>query len=81
MLAAYQSILMCPPQHYAVDYVINPWMQDQLGRTDRAPPSGNGTAWCQVLSAGAEITLVDAQPGLPDMVFTANAGMVRAMLR
>lgn len=77
MLAAYQSILMCPPQHYAVDYVINPWMQDQLGRTDRALAQRQWDGLRQVLSAGAEITLVDAQPGLPDMVFTANAGMVR----
>lgn len=77
MLAAYQSILMCPPQHYGVDYVINPWMQDQLGRTDRALAHRQWDGLRQVLSAGAEITLVDAQPGLPDMVFTANAGMVR----
>ncbi len=77
MLAAHQSILMCPPQHYGVDYVINPWMQDQLGRTDRELARRQWDGLRQALAAGAEITLVDAQPGLPDMVFTANAGMVR----
>jgi hypothetical protein len=35
MIAAHQSILMCPPHHYGVDYVINSWMQGQIGRTDR----------------------------------------------
>lgn len=77
MHAAPQSILMCAPHHYGVDYVINPWMQDQLGRTDRALALRQWDALRQALSANADIALVDPQPGLPDMVFTANAGMVR----
>jgi N-dimethylarginine dimethylaminohydrolase len=77
MTTAHQSILMCPPHYYGVDYVINPWMQGQLGRTDRTLAHRQWDALRQVLSAGAEIALVEAQPGLPDMVFTANAGMVR----
>lgn len=68
---------MCPPHFYGVDYVINPWMQGQLGRTDRALASRQWDGLRQVLSSGAKIALVEAQPGLPDMVFTANAGMVR----
>jgi len=77
MVTTRQSILMCPPQYYGVDYVINPWMQGQLGRTDRALAHRQWDGLRQALSAGAEIVLIDAQPGLPDMVFTANAGMVR----
>lgn len=77
MTAARQSILMCPPDHYGVEYVINPWMQDQLGRTDRARARRQWDGLRQTLSVGSEIVLIDAQPGLPDMVFTANAGMVR----
>ena len=77
MIAARQSILMCPPDHYGVDYVINPWMQDHFGRTDRALARRQWDDLRRVLSAGAEVVLVEAQPGLPDMVFTANAGMVR----
>jgi len=67
---------MCPPDHYGVDYVINPWMQAQLGRTDRALAHRQWNALRQVLATEAEIAVVEAQPGLPDMVFTANAGMV-----
>lgn len=77
MVAARPSILMCPPQHYGVDYVINPWMQDQVGRTDRALAQRQWDGLREILSAEAAIRLVEAQPGLPDMVFTANAGMVR----
>ena len=77
MIAARESILMCPPDHYGVDYVINPWMQGQLGRIDRACARRQWDRLRQVLSAGAEIVLVEAQPGLPDMAFTANAGMAR----
>ena len=77
MIAARQSILMCPPDHYGVDYVINPWMQGQLGRTDRPLARRQWDRLRQILSAGAEISLVEAQSGLPDMVFTANAGMAR----
>ena len=80
MIAARQTILMCPPDHYGVDYVINPWMQDQLGRTDRALARRQWDGLRQLLSVGADIALVEAQPGLPDMVFTANAGMVRGKL-
>ncbi len=75
--AARQSILMCPPRYYGVDYVINPWMQGQLGRTDSALAQRQWDGLRQVISGAAEVALVEAQPGLPDMVFTANAGMVR----
>jgi N-dimethylarginine dimethylaminohydrolase len=76
MIAERQLILMCAPRHYGVDYVINPWMQDQLGRTDRDLAQRQWDGLRQALSAHARITLVEPQPGLPDMVFTANAGMV-----
>jgi N-dimethylarginine dimethylaminohydrolase len=68
---------MCPPDHYGVDYVINPWMQDQLGRTDRDLARRQWDGLRQVLATEADIEFVEAQPGLPDMVFTANAGMVQ----
>src|ERR1700690_915071 len=77
MIADRQLILMCPPDHYGIDYVINPWMRDQLGRTDHVLARQQWDGLREVLSTRAKIALVEAQPGLPDMVFTANAGMVR----
>ncbi len=69
-------ILMCAPHHYKVDYVINPWME---GNIHRAAPDRALQQWQQlqqVLQNYAQVDLVAPQPGWPDMVFTANAGLV-----
>jgi len=71
-----QKILMCPPTYYGVDYVINPWMEGQHGKTDIALAQKQWDALREKLAAHAQIEIVPAQPGLPDMVFTANAGLV-----
>jgi N-dimethylarginine dimethylaminohydrolase len=70
------AILMCPPRYFDTEYEINPWMhldvpvdrelaQDQWERLRHA-----------FIDAGETVELVDPQPGLPDMVFTANAGVI-----
>lgn len=67
---------MCPPDYFTVDYVINPWMagHDDSLNLDRAK------AQWETLRDGlgqyADIEIVEPQPELPDMVFTANAGAV-----
>ena len=69
------AILMCAPDFFGVDYVINPWMENQVGRTT---PSRARSQWGNLrskLAAHSEIALVAPTPGLPDMVFTANAGL------
>jgi ornithine--oxo-acid transaminase len=66
---------MCAPDLYEVDYVINPWMEGQVHATSRERAAGQWTALHQALSARAEVTLIAPQPGSPDMVFTANAGL------
>ncbi len=71
-----QTILMCRPDHFAVDYVINPWMQSGLGRVDLALAASQWNHLCDTLSNYANIVLIAPQPGLPDLVYTANAGMV-----
>lgn len=70
--------LMCPPDYYKVSYKINPWMQPEAWR-----PADRDGAWSEwnrlvaVLDAGdAKITTLKPQPHLPDMVFTANHGVV-----
>ena len=69
-------ILMCAPQHYDVDYVINPWMEGNIHRSsrDRAQEQWNGLH--KILKEQARVELVEPQPGWPDMVFTANAGLI-----
>lgn len=63
---------MCPPEHFTVEYAINPWMDtdapvdrelavkqwDELRRT--------------VEDLGHVVHVLPAMPGLPDMVFAAN---------
>lgn len=71
-----QQILMCPPDHYAVDYVINPWMEGNRGRTELQTAHAQWQRLRDTIAHHAAVTLVQPQPGLPDMVFTANAGLV-----
>ena len=70
------KILMCPPDHFTVDYVINPWM---AGHEDSLSLEKAKDQWQQlhdVVARFADIVIIDPHPDLPDMVFTANAGVV-----
>jgi N-dimethylarginine dimethylaminohydrolase len=71
------TFLMCSPELYDVNYVINPWME---GNVHRSSKKEAGVQWERLHSAVsqfARVELVEPQPGSPDMVFTANAGLVR----
>jgi N-dimethylarginine dimethylaminohydrolase len=69
-------ILMCPPEHFTVDYVINPWMDGNEGSMDmeRAFQQWSTLKWA--ISEVADVVTIEPVEGLPDMVFTANAGVV-----
>lgn len=69
-------LLMCPPVHYEISYVINPWMREQLGNTDGAQALREWEGLRFALSVLADVDLMPAAPGLPDLPFTANAGLV-----
>jgi N-dimethylarginine dimethylaminohydrolase len=69
---------MCPPEYFTVAYIINPWMHGNLRRIDNAVARSQWRALYDILSDGATVRLVLPQPGSPDMVFTANAGLVKA---
>ena len=66
---------MCPPTLYDVDYVINPWMDGNVHASSRELADAQWRNLYAALSRVAEIVLVEPQPGSPDMVFTANAGL------
>jgi N-dimethylarginine dimethylaminohydrolase len=69
------ELLMCFPEHYAIRYVINPWMK--LTRQiihDKA--QFQWKRLYEILSnLNCKIHLIKQVAGLPDMVFTANAGL------
>ena len=67
---------MCPPDFYDVRYEINPWMSIKHP-ADQGAPSASGSCSTDSLSTGgAEVQLVEPIEGVPDLVFTANAGLV-----
>ena len=67
---------MCSPEHFGIEYEINPWMKVEQGST----PERAHRQWQKLrdtlVGLGAAIELLAPQPGLPDLVFTANAGLV-----
>jgi N-dimethylarginine dimethylaminohydrolase len=68
--------LMCPPTYFDVTYSINPWMDPRVPTSARRAMR-QWTRLRQVfLDLGHDVALVDPVPGLPDMVFAANAGIV-----
>ena len=78
MLASVRpSYLMCPPHFYDVAYVINPWMAYNLHASSPERAAAQWRQLYQALTEFADVELIDPQPGSPDMVFTANAGLER----
>lgn len=70
------TILMCPPDHYGIEYEINPWMNRNVP-SDSTRSSEQWQSLHDILiKLGVDVRLMDPVEGLPDLVFTANAGMV-----
>jgi N-dimethylarginine dimethylaminohydrolase len=69
-------ILMCPPDFYGIEYEINPWMNRDVA-SDTLESQRQWRALHDTLgSLGVRVELLEPVPGLPDLVFTANAGLV-----
>jgi N-dimethylarginine dimethylaminohydrolase len=68
--------LMCRPEHFRVDYAINPWMDvDSPVDPDRALAQWD-TLVATLESAGAEVERIAQLPGNPDMVYAMNYGLI-----
>jgi N-dimethylarginine dimethylaminohydrolase len=75
-VATPRRYLMCRPEHFTVEYAINPWMDITRG-ADRDLAVRQWERLRQTyLALGHEVELIDPEPGLPDMVFAANGGLV-----
>lgn len=68
--------LVCPPRFYRVDYVINPWMTGNVGRVRGERAAAQWEALVEALARRAAVERIEPDPALPDMVFTANAGLL-----
>jgi N-dimethylarginine dimethylaminohydrolase len=71
-----RRVLLCSPDHYGIEYEINPWMN----RAQAADRPLAVKQWEQLRDRleklDCKVEFVPPQQGLPDMVFTANAGLV-----
>jgi N-dimethylarginine dimethylaminohydrolase len=65
---------MCPPEYFEVAYVINPWMAGKV--VNRVLAHQQWAALTTLIGAVATVEHIGGVAGLPDMVFTANAGVV-----
>ncbi len=70
------KILMCPPDYFSVEYAINPWMSGLTEPPDRNKAYMQWDSLKNTIAKFADIEVIEPQPNLPDMVFTANAGVV-----
>ncbi|MFC4149310.1 dimethylargininase [Micromonospora mangrovi] len=71
-----RTYLMCSPEHFAVEYAINPWM-DVTAPVDAALAVKQWDRLRETLvGLGHEVHLLTPEAGLPDMVFAANGAFV-----
>jgi N-dimethylarginine dimethylaminohydrolase len=71
-----KTFLMCEPKYFDVSYVINPWMTGNQGLVNMELAAKQWKNFHDILSSKASIRLIEPVAGLPDMVFTANGGLV-----
>ena len=71
------SFLMCPPDYYEIAYEINPWMSLKR-KVDVKNAKKQWEEFHHLLTSKlhAEVELLKPVPQLPDLVFTANGGLV-----
>ncbi|MGH9418986.1 MAG: dimethylarginine dimethylaminohydrolase family protein, partial [Thermoanaerobaculia bacterium] len=70
-------LLVCPPDFYRIDYEINPWMNRE-NAVEHPRAVSQWQDLMETLDTKVGVTLERMTPvkGLPDLVFTANAGVV-----
>ncbi len=69
-------VLMCPPDYFGIEYEINPWMRTAVAADHPRAVEQWQTLHATLTGLGATVELMPPEPGLPDLVFTANAGLV-----
>lgn len=67
---------MCRPDHFDVYYSINPWMDPQEPVDRALALSQWETLRATFDGYGHRVDVVPGEPGLPDMVFAANSGLI-----
>lgn len=70
-----KNILMCRPNYYRVDYVINPWMK--IGSVDQTKALKQWEKLVDIYhELGVDVAIIEQQREFPDMVFAADQGVL-----
>jgi N-dimethylarginine dimethylaminohydrolase len=67
---------MTPPTFFTVAYAINPWMDTDTPVDASVAMAQWENLYATYLRLGHTVDLVEALPGLPDMVYAANGGLI-----
>ncbi len=67
---------MTPPTFFAIEYAINPWMDVNAPVDVRVAQAQWEGLYRTYLGLGHRVELIEPVPGLPDMVYAANAGFI-----
>src|SRR5881396_2306834 len=70
-----RELLLCPPDYYGIEYEINPWMNRARGADAPLAEKQWKGLHAALSKLDCKIHLIQPERGLPDMVFTANAGL------
>jgi N-dimethylarginine dimethylaminohydrolase len=70
------AVLMCRPDHFGIEYEINPWMHVAVKVDHELAAAQWDALYRTYLDLGVEVELATPVAGLPDMVFTANAAVL-----
>ncbi|MGL1832972.1 dimethylarginine dimethylaminohydrolase family protein [Rhodocyclaceae bacterium SMB388] len=74
-----KTVLMCAPEHFDIEYEINPWMHvDDPVLPERAREQWQALHHIYTRVLDWCVELIEPRPLLPDMVFTANGGLTVA---
>ncbi len=70
------GVLLCPPDHYQILSVKNPYMSGQVGAVDREKARRQWEDMAAAFrAAGMDVETIEPTPGLEDMVFCANQSL------
>src|SRR5574343_1999485 len=72
---AMKTFLLCRPKYYNVNYEINPWMHLNNKANQKLALEQWDNLKDRINEHGGKAIMITPQKDLPDMVFTANAGL------
>ncbi|MEN6627638.1 MAG: TIGR00300 family protein [Candidatus Sumerlaeia bacterium] len=70
------EFLMCPADFFEIQYEINAWMEGNTGRSRQTRAREQWRALHEEIARRASVKLLRPVPNRPDLVFTANGGLV-----